>query len=110
MMFTISTIVFVSHAQFACFRSVTLTTAFIKRKLPLSFLSSFFALDIESFQLVPGWVFVVICKFLQASGSYADILCLIVLSSRRLLDFHGLAHSSCSLLELNMDFGKNVLG
>ncbi|KAJ4217210.1 hypothetical protein NW759_009157 [Fusarium solani] len=31
--------------------------------LPLSFLSSLFALDVASFQQAPGWAFAVICEF-----------------------------------------------
>lgn len=60
MVFTVVTILFVSHSS--CFSTVSmmLTGLF---QLPLSFLSSLFALDVASFQQAPSWAFAVICMF-----------------------------------------------
>lgn len=61
MVFTFATLLFVSPIYSGLRSGMSVTNSITK--LPLSFLSSLFALDVSSFLQTPDWAFVVLCKF-----------------------------------------------
>lgn len=57
MVFTVVTLLFVFQPL-----PVLSNLCINESQLPMSFLTSFFALDAESFLKTPAWAFIVICK------------------------------------------------
>lgn len=69
MVFTVVTILFVSHQRSQLNNALDADKRY---QLPLSFLSSMFALDVASFLQAPSWVFAVMCTLLARLECSSD--------------------------------------